>query len=137
MNGRLPSAVRDGHDGHTLPAGNAHRASAVAAAIDEHRRLVLVDEDLFDAAGRTLVTADRLAASEAATDAAWMAMMAAPCFTLADVRAKAGYVLGETIGERDELVRGMTGPADRDTYAPDACLPTFLRSLLRRALDGR
>lgn len=96
----------------------------VLDAISAHRTLIEDDERLFSDDCQPLVSAEVLAASEAAVQAAFDALVVAPCTSLDEVRAKVDYVLNGTIGVRDELLDGLLPDGTDDR------LKDFMRSLI-------
>ncbi len=108
---------------------------SVVAAIAAHRSAVAADEAMFNDDGDLLVSPAEVDASEAVCNAAFVAMLAQPCVSIDDVRAKAEYLLTENVGERCPILWDLTGFDDGagDTYAEDGNLMTFLRSLVSEA----
>lgn len=71
-------------------------------------------------------------ASEKACLDAFHALLAAPCGTMADVAAKADYILNGTVGRRQTLLSDLIGPGGEDPTDPAGPLVSFLRSLAPR-----
>lgn len=96
----------------------------VLDAISAHRTLIEDDERLFNDDFQPIVSPEVLVASENAVDAAFDALVVAPCTSLDEVRAKVDYILNGTIGVRDEVLDGLLPDGTDDR------LKDFMRSLI-------
>ncbi|MDX6806348.1 hypothetical protein [Terrihabitans rhizophilus] len=111
--------------------------SAVRDAIAAHLALIEHDETLFNDDDDMIACPAEVEASERACLASFNNLMAAPCLTLEDVRAKADYLLHGTIGERKPVLDDLTGPEGSDVNDPAGPLVAFLKSLAGDgAFDG-
>ena len=117
-----------------IEAPAAELNPALVAAIEAHRATIRDDEALYDADCTPVVDQAALDASDENIGRAFLAAMAVPCITRADVAAKVSYIMAGSIGIRengwdDEFQHLLTGGENGETHDPNGPLVAFLRSM--------
>src|SRR5690554_3405342 len=76
--------------------------------IEAHRVAVLADEAMFDADGNCLAADGQSWETQEAEQAAFIALVDAPCLSFQDVAVKVDYFVDGTIGDRSSLIDYLT-----------------------------
>lgn len=107
---------------------------ALIAAIEAHRDTIRHDEALYGADCTPIVDQAGLDASDENIGRTFLAAMAVPCITRADVVAKVAHIMAGSVGLRengwdDEFLHLLTGGENGETHDPENPLVALLRSL--------
>lgn len=93
-------------------------SSTASSLISAHVAAVQADEAMFDEAGYLCVDGAEAEATQKAEQAAFIAMVDAPCASPYDVAAKVEYFLNGTVGDRSSLIEYLSEYGDGDDLTP-------------------